>query len=750
VLAEQGGTYFMKKTRFVVTFCILLVYFSVLFFPSMPKVQAQSLSASPGKIFIAPGQKITVTFSGAPGNSTDIIRFYQISPTEKELAYQWCGSKKSGSLSFNAPEEPGTYEFRMFASNKGNPIARSNRITAEWKPVKLSHSIGTHYIGPSKKIEVNFTDAPGYSTDIVRFYQISPTEKELAYQWCGSKKSGSLSFNAPEEPGTYEFRMFARNDMKVMLGKSTSFKTEWKSVKLNHSIGTHYIGPSKKVVVNFTDAPGYSTDIIRLYQISPSEKELAYLWCGTKNNGSLSFNAPEEPGTYEFRMFARNDMKIMLAKSASFKVQWGPVSVKVTVHSADTQGKRKLTVQYGGMPGYSTDIIRLVRVRPSEQEIQYQWLSGKTSGSVELTCPNETDTYELRLFAKNDKNILLAKTQAFIPKNGPPPPVDQGPTEPPPPPDPPPPPPPSPDKPFTLRAYPGDGKVWLEWTPPQNTSNIIGYNLYRKTSRIPYGSPITDFPIKGLNHMDHNVDNGMQACYYMKAVYSDKTESAASNEVCVTPNAPKPVINIPANATTTQSSYTFTGKVPPGSSVTVNGSPVTVGPDGSFTATVKLNPGKNTITVTVKTKTGETITTTHTVTLTTGADGKITIILTIGSKNAYVNQQLVVLDVAPFIDSGRTFVPFRFVGESLGAQVGYTTDANGRVATVTYQLGSTSIILYIGRKDALVNGRTVYLDVAPQILQGRTVIPLRFVTEALGCKVDWDGQKMQVTIIYPA
>jgi hypothetical protein len=131
-------------------------------------------------------------------------------------------------------------------------------------------------------------------------------------------------------------------------------------------------------------------------------------------------------------------------------------------------------------------------------------------------------------------------------------------------------------------------------------------------------------------------------------------------------------------------------------------------------------------------------------------DGKITMILTIGSKNAYVNQQLVVLDVAPFIDSGRTFVPFRFVGESLGAQVGYTTDANGRVATVTYQLGSTSIILYIGRKDALVNGRTVYLDVAPQILQGRTVIPLRFVTEALGCKVDWDGQKMQVTIIYPA
>jgi len=220
---------------------------------------------------------------------------------------------------------------------------------------------------------------------------------------------------------------------------------------------------------------------------------------------------------------------------------------------------------------------------------------------------------------------------------------------------------------FTLKAFPGDGKVLLEWTPPQNTSNVIGYNLYRNTSRIPYGSPITDFPIKGLSHTDHNVDNGVKACYYMTAVYSDKSESSRSNEVCVTPG-----------------------------------------------------------------------------------DSKITIVLTIASKNAYVNQQLVVLDVAPFIDSGRTFVPFRFVGESLGAEVGYTTNSSGRVATVTYKVGSTSIILYIGKKEATVNGRTVYLDVAPQIVQGRTVIPLRFVTEALGCKVDWDGQKMQVTIEYPA
>lgn len=303
---------------------------------------------------------------------------------------------------------------------------------------------------------------------------------------------------------------------------------------------------------------------------------------------------------------------------------------------------------------------------------------------------------------------------------------------------------------FTLRAYPGDNKVFLEWTAPKDTSNIIGYNLYRKTSQMPYGSPITDFPIKTLNHLDENVENGIYTCYHMKAVYKDKSESSQSNEVCVTPNPQKPIINIPDNATTNQSNYTFTGKVDPGSLVTVNGSKIVVGSDGSFTATVKLNSGKNSIKIVITNKAGDSVTITKTVTLTTGADGKIRILLKIGSKNAYVNNQLVVLDVAPFIDRGRTFVPFRFIGESLGAEVGYTTNSSGRVDTVSYKLGKTSILLYIGKKNATVNGKSVMMDVPPQIIQGRTVVPLRFVTENLGCKVDWDGEKMEILITYPA
>jgi hypothetical protein len=56
------------------------------------------------------------------------------------------------------------------------------------------------------------------------------------------------------------------------------------------------------------------------------------------------------------------------------------------------------------------------------------------------------------------------------------------------------------------------------------------------------------------------------------------------------------------------------------------------------------------------------------------------------------------------------------------------------------------IELKIGQKKALVNGKTVELDVAPKIENGRTLVPIRFISEALGCDVDWDSLTRTVYI----
>jgi hypothetical protein len=128
-----------------------------------------------------------------------------------------------------------------------------------------------------------------------------------------------------------------------------------------------------------------------------------------------------------------------------------------------------------------------------------------------------------------------------------------------------------------------------------------------------------------------------------------------------------------------------------------------------------------------------------------------TIVLKIGSKTATNNNNQKQMNVAPLIQKGRTLVPFRFIGEQLGAAIDFTVDpTTKRVKTVSYKLDSIEIVLKIGEWQALVGGKTVVLEVAPQIISGSTVVPLRFVTEGLGCILEWEAVSQTITIKYPA
>lgn len=102
-------------------------------------------------------------------------------------------------------------------------------------------------------------------------------------------------------------------------------------------------------------------------------------------------------------------------------------------------------------------------------------------------------------------------------------------------------------------------------------------------------------------------------------------------------------------------------------------------------------------------------------------------------------------DVPPMIENGRTLVPMRKIFEELGATITWD-DAS---QTVTATKGNTVIKLVIGGK-ALKNGSEVTLDVPAKIVEDRTMVPLRFVSEALGAKVGWDENTQAVTLTSPA
>ena len=125
------------------------------------------------------------------------------------------------------------------------------------------------------------------------------------------------------------------------------------------------------------------------------------------------------------------------------------------------------------------------------------------------------------------------------------------------------------------------------------------------------------------------------------------------------------------------------------------------------------------------------------------------IILQIGNLTFTVNGITNTLDSPPVIKNSRTLLPIRAVVEALGGTVGW--DATEKKVTVT--LGSNTIELWIGKPTGKVNGVDTPIDstnskVVPEIINSRTMLPLRFVTENLGCDVQWDGTTKTITIKY--
>lgn len=100
------------------------------------------------------------------------------------------------------------------------------------------------------------------------------------------------------------------------------------------------------------------------------------------------------------------------------------------------------------------------------------------------------------------------------------------------------------------------------------------------------------------------------------------------------------------------------------------------------------------------------------------------------------------VDVPPFIEGGRTLVPLRFIGEQLGATIGW----DGATQKITYTKGDTTVILWIGKNTAEVNGQSMTLEAPPRIIDGRTVVPLRFVGEAFGAGLEWEGSTQSITL----
>lgn len=177
--------------------------------------------------------------------------------------------------------------------------------------------------------------------------------------------------------------------------------------------------------------------------------------------------------------------------------------------------------------------------------------------------------------------------------------------------------------------------------------------------------------------------------------------------------------------------------------------------DGIFTATVKLIPGSNNFGVKGTDENGK------------SEYLEIEIISEVGIKlwldktNIEISGSPVTLKTAPTAASpplpedlkGSTYMPIREVAEAMNATVGW--DAGEKKVTLTQTLwnGKNVVELWINKKTARINGKEAPLDskgkLYPAIVSGKTMLPLRFVGEALGASVEYAAAERKITLVYP-
>ncbi len=124
----------------------------------------------------------------------------------------------------------------------------------------------------------------------------------------------------------------------------------------------------------------------------------------------------------------------------------------------------------------------------------------------------------------------------------------------------------------------------------------------------------------------------------------------------------------------------------------------------------------------------------------------IIIDLMVGSKYAIVSGQTMILQSAPFIVSGKTVVPLRFIVEVFGGKTEW--DAKNKSITITFEKKGTKVIIKTGSQKVEQDGKTIEIPLAPFIKNGITFVPLRFFSDVVGANVEWFANEKSIKLIY--
>jgi hypothetical protein len=171
----------------------------------------------------ASGAAVTVTYAGLPGNAKDWIALAPLgSPDTTIVTWVYTGGLVSGTATLTAPANAGSYVARAFANDSYTLLAESASFTvAAPPPVTISTDQSSYAVGDT--VTVTYAGLPGNAKDWIALAPAgSPNSTFVTWVYTGGQTSGTATFSAPANVGSYVARAFA-NDTLMLLAESASF-----------------------------------------------------------------------------------------------------------------------------------------------------------------------------------------------------------------------------------------------------------------------------------------------------------------------------------------------------------------------------------------------------------------------------------------------------------------------------------------------------------------------------------------------
>ncbi len=312
------------------------------------------------KTEFAPGEMIDVEFLGMSGSSQDYVATAATgAPSSTFLAYAYTDGRRDGRLTLSAPAAPGSYELRAFFNEDETVLRASLPFTVAGSAVATATTTTTNTpantpaspddsaratlaldgasYAPGAAITVTYSAMSGASTDYVSTASAgAPNSSYLQYVYTNGTAEGVATLTAPNEPGAYEVRAFFREDEAILRG-AVPFVVEGSASVPSPATrasgipddtaravltldGASY-APGSTITVTFADMSGSTSDYVSIAPVgAPNSSYLQYAYTNGGLEGSMTLQAPTEPGTYEVRAIFREDETI-LRGIVTFKVE---------------------------------------------------------------------------------------------------------------------------------------------------------------------------------------------------------------------------------------------------------------------------------------------------------------------------------------------------------------------------------------------------------------------------------------------